>query len=224
MTSSEAPTWTILVPTIPRRDHLFRRLLDVLLPQLDAHEGRVRVRAWRNEGSPRLAEIRDQLLAEADTEYVSFVDDDDLVPAYFVKRIVEALDSRPDKVGFKLEYFRDGEFCEVVEHRLERYKWGRDELGQLYRDLTHLDPIRADLARLGQFARAKPGRAEDRIWVKQVRTHLRTEVHIDEVMYHYYWVPEDSAWNRVGGALGAGPAVLADPEHPLFSWHPASIR
>lgn len=223
MTSPAAPTWTILVPTIPRRDHLFRRLLDVLLPQLDAYEGRVRVRAWRNEGSPRLAEIRDQLLAEADTEYVSFVDDDDLVPAYFVKRIVEALDSRPDKVGFKLEYFRDGEFCEVVEHRLERYKWGRDELGQLYRDLTHLDPVRTELARLGQFARAKPGRAEDRIWVKQVRAHLRTEVHIDEIMYHYYWVPEDSAWNRPGGALGARPAVLAEVVHPYFAWHPLSV-
>jgi hypothetical protein len=223
LSSVDSPTWTILIPTIPKRGHLLRRLLDGLLPQLDEHEGRVKVVAWLNRGEPRLAEIRDRMIREADTDYVSFVDDDDLVPEFFVKRIVEALDQRPDKVGFKLEYFRDGIPQEIVEHRLEWRRWGRSDHGQLFRDVTHLDPIRAEIARAGRFARAKPGRAEDRIWVKQIRAFLATEVFIDEVMYFYLWYPDESAWNREDGPVGGAPPGLAPIEHPYFRWHPLSV-
>jgi hypothetical protein len=215
------PTWAILIPTIPQRSENFERLLGVLLPQLDEHEGRVRVLAWRNRGDPRLGEIRDALMASAGTEYVSFVDDDDLVPDYYVAEIVKALAGRPDHVGFKLEYCPAGGPSEVVEHSLVWPKWGRSREGVLYRNFTHVDPVRTELALKGQFAVARPRRAEDRVWVKQVTPYLSSEAYIDRIMYHYLWSPHTSSWQNPA-ALAAASAPRIEPGHPHFSWHPLS--
>jgi hypothetical protein len=220
----DAPTWTILVPTIPVREPLFLRLMDRLLPQLDEHGGRVRVLAWRNAGRPRLAEIRDAMVAGAGSEYVSFVDDDDLVPDYYVSEIVRAIAGRPDHVGFQLEYttHHGGKQVghEIVDHSVRHGRWHRNVEGRLVRDLTHIDPIRRDIALRGRFAAAKRGRAEDTVWVKQVRGHVHSEEYINKIMYHYIWSHEGSSWG-MGKRVAPGGA-RPDVVHPDFSWHPLS--
>lgn len=239
-----APIWTILVPTIPRRAALFARLMDRLLPQLDDYEGRVRVVAWLNEGTPRLAEIRDALVdhaAASGSEYVSFIDDDDLVPDYYVDTVAEAIDAtgRPDHVGFLVDYWKDGVQQGTVDHSLRWPRWGArvrretDPPGGklvLYRDFTHIDPIRTELARAASFASAGPHVAEDRAWCRGVRLHVHdrgrpmTEVYIPKVMYHYFWTPAESAWDGPGKQLGGQiirPAVTYN--HPYFTWHPESL-
>lgn len=203
------------------------RLMDRVLPQLDEHEGRVRVLAWRNAGRPSLGELRDGMIAYADaSEYVSFIDDDDLVPDYYVAEVVKAIAGRPDHVGFQLEYTTEqgGEQVgrEIVDHSLRHGRWHRNCEGQLVRDFTHIDPIRREIALNGQFARAKRGRAEDRMWVKQVRGWLRTEAYIDKIMYHYLWSHEGSSWGpdrKVARAEGPRPEI----EHRYFEWHPSSV-
>lgn len=220
---TDAPTWTILIPTLGQREHLLMRLLGVLLPQLDEHEGRVTVLAYRNNGNPPIGDVRDALLAAAGGDYVSFIDDDDLVPEYYVAEVVNALATRPDHVGFKIEYTTNGEHGEIVDHSLRWGKWGRTEDGQLYRDLTHIDPIRADIARRGSFFVPRAGRAEDRVWVKQVRPHVRhgVEVYLDKIMYFYLWREDTSAWQRPQDIR----QIEGRPEigHPHFAWHPASV-
>lgn len=218
----EEPTWSILIPTISQRDALFRRLLDVLLPQLDAHDGRVRVLAWWNNGTPGLPHIRQELVEAAGTDYVSFVDDDDLVEPDFVDQVAAALASRPDHVGFRVAYHVDGELREVCDHSLRHGRWRRDRQLGLIRDVTHLDPVRRDLALRADFRRTRPGFAEDRVWVAQVRRHLRTESYVDRVLYHYLYSPEGSAWQHPSRlrATGTRPVV----EHPYFAWHPEADR
>lgn len=220
----DRPTWTILIPTIPQRDATFRRLLTGLLPQLDEHGGRVKVLAWRNLGDPALAPLRDAMVDAAGSEYVSFIDDDDLVPDYYVAEIVRALDERPDHVGFLLEYTTDADGHkgrEIVEHSLKWPKWGRSAEGVLYRDFTHLDPIRTEWAQRGRFGVARPRRAEDRVWVKQVRPYLSTEVFIDKIMYHYLWSHAGSSWQNPAALAPGG--IRPEPGHPSFSWHERSI-
>jgi len=215
-------TWSILIPTIGQRADSFARLMDVLLPQLDPYAGRVRVLAWWNNGDPPLGDIRQALVETAGTDYVCFVDDDDLVPDYYVAEVVRALESRPDHVGFQVGYHVDGVLREVVDHSLRHRRWYRDA-GGLYRDLTHLDPLRTDLALRGDFRRRmRRGRAEDRPWVKQVRPHVATEEYIDKVMYHYLWSEAGSAWqnpDRIRQGF-----TRPDVDHPHFTWHPESSR
>jgi glycosyltransferase involved in cell wall biosynthesis len=211
------PTWTILVPTLGQRADLFARLLTVLLPQLDDHGGRVRLLCWWSHGYPSIGVIRDRMLAHARSEYVSFVDDDDLVPDYYVAEVVAALQSRPDHVGFKVEYSRDGVVREVIDHSLRYRRWGRNRRG-LFRDVTHIDPVRLDVARRGRFAVVHPGQAEDHAWVDQVRRFMRTEEYVDKVMYHYLWSSQVSAWQRPDLIRPVGVRPVFD--HPLFAWHP----
>lgn len=216
-----APTWAILIPTIGQRESLFLRLLDVLLPQLDAYAGQVRVVAWRNDGHPRLAELRDAMIGSADAEYVSFIDDDDLVSHRYVKAIADALHDRPDHVGFRLEYCVDGEPKEIVDHSLRHHRWHRNVDGTLVRDFTHVDPVRREHAIRGRFATAKLGRAEDRVWVKQVRPWLRTEAYVDDVLYRYLWSQSTSSWQRPERLVPSSrprPAI----DHPYFAWHERS--
>jgi hypothetical protein len=221
---AERPLWTILVPTIGAREHLFRRLLDVLLPQLDAHGGAVQVLAWRNAGERPLGDLRDDLLASTPAEYVSFVDDDDLVSEDYVEQIARVLGGPvpPDHVGFKLEYHENGTMREVVDHSLRHRRWHRNADGHLVRDFTHVDPIRRDLALRGRFGIVRPGRAEDRAWVKQVRPHLRTEAYVDRILYRYLWSQSTSSWQRperVAPPMTPLPVV----ESPHFAWHRESV-
>lgn len=218
----EPPTWSILIPTIGQRAELFARLLDVLLPQLEPHGGRVRVLAWWNNGQPSLPDIRQQLVLDAGTEYVSFVDDDDLVVPDYVDAIVEALATRPDHVGFQVAYHVDGELRETCDHSLKHRRWYRDPVKGLLRDVTHLDPIRHSLAIRANFRRARRGHAEDRTWVEQVRRRLRTEVYIPRVLYHYLYSPAASAWREPDRIqqVGERPEVV----HPHFAWHEGSSR
>jgi hypothetical protein len=243
-TAEPPPSWAILVPTIPRRAESFRRLMDRLLPQVTEHAdgyGSPAVIAWLNEGHRLgLGAIRDEMLRYADLcgfEYVSFVDDDDMVPDYYVSEIQAALRLRPDHVGFPIEYWKDGKLRQArVEHSLKWKQWGtyRTARGHadLVRDFTHIDPIRTELARRGSFMTLGPHQPEDRRWVREVRPHLAsgTEVFIDRIMYHYYWSPAESAWDAPGkvkasdGTAGSR-EVLATRSitSPHLFWHPESL-
>ncbi len=197
-------TWLICVPTVPARRAVFERLMAALLPQTERHRGNVKVMGWLNVGTPRLAEIRDRMIEYADAqafEYVSFIDDDDMVPAHFVMEAVMAIEQhRPDHVGFWVEYFRDGIFQGDVEHSLNWRRWatlamppkphrGGERVWpptwrhrrawerfprdyRLVRDFTHIDSLRTEIARWGRFADARPYAAEDRVWCRSLRERL----------------------------------------------------
>lgn len=217
-------TWTILVPTVAPRAEKFERLLGILLPQLDAYSGRVRVLGYLNHGVPPLGTIRDRLLAAADSDYTSFVDDDDTVDEDFVGQVMMRIDMiRPDHVGFLVEIISNDVHEQFVEHSLKWWKWGRTVGDQLFRDFTHIDPIRRDIALRGSFV-VKPGRAEDREWVKQVRPHLTygSEAYIPHVMYHYRYSPAGSMWTKRALLDGIPQGERKPVEHPYFSWHPDS--
>jgi hypothetical protein len=221
------PTWTILVPTLGERRPLFERLMRGLLPQLDPFEGRVNVVAWWNNGVPRLPEIRQAMVFGARSEYVSFVDDDDLVPDYFVTEVVSALAERPDYVGWQVQCYSDGHPTAVSYHSLRHGRW-RNDGPRYFRDISHLNPIRRDLALLADFRRTKPGRPEDRAWVDQIRQtgKVRQEVMIDRIMYHYLYSTSRQAGT---GSRWRNPKMIRPggrPAHfdsPHFSYFPGSV-
>lgn len=253
-------TWLICIPTVPARAEKLQRLLSLLMPQTDAAGGRVKVMGWLNTGAPRLAEIRDAMVAYADEqayEYVNFIDDDDLVSAGYVDAMLDAMNRhRPDHVGFWVEYFKNGVFEGDVEHSLKWPRWAtlrcqdvavRAAEGELsparlahmhsgmefpkpvrfVRDFTHIDPIRTEIARWGRFADARPHAPEDRAWCRSLRDRLAghlgsTEVMVDRVLYHYFWVPDGSVWDHASkdrGTFVSRPAF----DHPNFFWHKESL-
>jgi hypothetical protein len=213
-----APSWSILIPTLGERRPLFERLLAGLLPQLGQYGGRVRVVAWHNDGSPSLPKIRQRMVETAETDYVSFIDDDDLVSPYYVREIVQALETRPDYVGFQVQCYSDGAPTAVAYHSLEFRRW-RNLPGRYERDISHINPVLTRLARKADFTQGGPRRAEDRVWADQMRARrlLRTQVVIPRILYHYLYAPGGSRWQVPHTIQPGGRATV---NNPYFSWSP----
>lgn len=210
------PVWTILVPTLGERRPLFERLMAGLLPQVEAAAGRVLVRGWHNDGRPSLPEIRQAMVAEVTTPYLSFVDDDDLVSPHYVDRVMAALETGPDYVGFQVQCYSDGAPIAVAYHSLEFTEW-RNLTGRFERDISHINPIRTVHARRANFARTRSGGAEDRAWAAQLRRSrvLKTQVLVPHILYHYLFTSAGTRWQKPRAIVPGERSALSSP---YFTW------
>jgi hypothetical protein len=217
------PTWDILVPTLGERRALFERLMAGLLPQLNPYAGRVRVVGWFNNGSPSLPKIRQRMVETSPADYVSFVDDDDLVSPYYVDEVTGVLEARPDYVGFQVQCYSDGAPTAVAHHSLEFNRW-RNMPGRYERDISHINPIKTRLARRARFDQVGAGRAEDRAWAGQLRRArvLKTQAFIPRIMYHYLFSTsrEPGLGTRWQTDHTITPGERATVAHPFFTWSP----
>lgn len=217
-----APTWSILVPTLGERASLFGRLMSGLLSQTEPYGGRVQVIGRFNNGTPSLPKIRQAMVLSAATEYLSFVDDDDVVSPDYVDRIVAALEQNPDYVGFQVQCYSNGHPIAVAYHSLEHRRW-RNLEGRFERDISHINPIRTRLARRADFSVTRSGGAEDRAWADQLRRAkvLQRQVVVDRILYHYLQVtPEHRTGSRWKDPRLIRPGARPVIDHPNFTWSP----
>lgn len=220
----DEPTWTVLVATLQRRGDRFAVLRDELLRQTEPYGGRVRVCALWNRGQRPLSQVRQALVEYVTSDYVSFVDDDDEVPGYFVEKVVEQLESWPDQVGWRMQCVQDGVALKPTYHSLGYGCWYEDDAGY-YRDVSHLNPVRLKLALQCDFRHGDP--PEDVSWVSQMRRLVRTErcVPSSWIMYYYRASSADSTWRPGSVAPPTAEELAAEPPyvaHPNFFYHPLS--
>ena len=177
----------MLVCSIVHRTNQLANLLAALAPQIVPGVG---VRVFRDNLETGYGEKCQALLDSSTADYVSFVDDDDMVAPDFVARVLDALAGSPDYVGFRVLYTVDGLFRLPVIHSLRFPDWINTP-DELQRDLVHFNPIRRDLALLGEW---EGGMGADFRWATQVRAtgRVRDEAFIDAEMYRYQHVTADS--------------------------------
>lgn len=216
------PDWTILIATLGQRQERFKRLLSHLLPQVENANGRVNVLAYWNNGERPLAEVRQALVEEADGTFVSFIDDDDLVVATYVQRILPLLQQPINYVGFRLQCYVDGAPLKPTYHSLRYTQWYDDARGY-YRDISHLNPIRREIALQADFRRTEP--PEDVAWADQLRGRITKELFVDDVMYQYYSSSVDTTW-RPGTVQRprVGQYFRLTVDSPYFRYHPESAE
>lgn len=180
----------ILVLSNPNRFQFLSQLRSVLEPQCFGKDARMTVRIF--DSSLSLGANREAMRQASEGEYIAFVDDDDLVASDYVDRILEALETNPDYVGFKVKMLIQGRQGPMAIHSLRfgkwssNYGWKKNPDLLLERDISHLNPIRRDLA----LAIPMEGeRGEDDRWAKAMSALgiVKTESFIDAVMYHYLW-------------------------------------
>jgi hypothetical protein len=180
-----AVKWEILILTMPSRYEFLRHLMMCLAPQC-AGNPIVSIRIRTCDPKYTLGENREMLRRASEAHYVSFCDDDDLVSTDYISSVLPPLLDGVDYVGFNVQCYIDGEPLEKVTRHSLRYEgWYEDETGY-YRDISHINPIRRDLALLESM---EGGHGEDVRWADRMRARgvLKTERYIDRVLYHYYF-------------------------------------
>lgn len=218
------PRWTILICTLSSRSDRFVHLMQHLLPQVDRAEGWVTVSALWNNGEQSLRGMRQDLVENAQSAYVNFVDDDDELPSYYVEKVLPLLDGDTHYIGWRMQCIYDGTWLKPTYHSLQYSTWWDDPAG-FYRDISHLNPIRRDLAlKYGNY-RTTTGRhgTEDANWTVQMRGHVESEKYIPDCMYYYHARSDGAA---AGHRESIEPGTFERPiiVSPYFSYHPHSSQ
>ena len=211
------PTLDILIASVYARHHLLVRLLDHLAPQLAPYMGNVRILIDRDDAVMPVGMKRNRLLMAATAEYVCAIDDDDWVDGDYVGRVMEALVSRPHVVGFRLRYLVDGNEQKPAIHSITNEAWSETDTCYL-RNLSHLNPLRRDLALLG--LPFQPGFGEDKAWADRVMAtgRVKSEVFVDGAPVYEY------RYSTTGSLFAGGPRhVGAEPTLPAYT-HVRDIR
>lgn len=178
----------ILIPTLNESWNItmLRRLTNILNPQVDRYHGQVELVFNDAPRSVVIGEKRNQMIANSDSEYFSFIDDDDYVSVHYVDSIMRALESNPDVVTFNGWY---------VENNHNR-KHFEIKLGHPYKDLpdkflrwpNHITVMKREAVKNVKFPPIKNG--EDYIWSKEIadRQLLKTSVHVEQDLYTYDFI------------------------------------
>lgn len=181
------PKLSVLIATLGRRYQQLDDILNVLLPQVKKFKNQIEVIVYVNNGKLSIGEYRQTLLETAKGDYICFVDDDDDVPDFYCEEIINAMGK--DYIGFNVKFFSDGQQRPPVYHSLKYDRWSQDANG-FYRNITHLNPVRRELALKGTFH--SRGGGEDETWATQIKPFVKTENYINKDMYFYYHNPKDS--------------------------------
>lgn len=220
---------SICIATNTYREAELKRLMAVLEPQLTPE---VEVLIFFNNFEYSLGYLRQCLLQEAGGEYICHIDDDDMIPDDYVATILPLLDG-VDYIGFKVEFTDNGREMKPVYHSLKYTHWYDDEDGY-YRGVTHLNPLRTELARTVDFP-VERLTGEDEKWSNQIKA--KTEHFIDRPMYYYWHLADNSvaytlAGQEVTDAVGSHAYITRPHDTPhrtkfkskQIRYHPNSTK
>lgn len=183
---------SILVPTTYQRAPIWATLKNELayqIKQIGAEDDVEILEALDHMGESTTGKKRNLLVGLAKGEYIVFVDDDDEVSFDYVSEILNALQSKPDAVGFRGWMTTDGSnrvdwtiskdlpYCATFVNGVEEY----------LRFTNHLTPIRKDIAIQVGFPDITHG--EDYAYAESLHLLglIKTEVFINKFLYHYVY-------------------------------------
>jgi len=135
---------------------------------------------------------RQNLIEKSKADYVVFVDDDDMIPYYYVQKIIEAIKTTtkpfayypPDCIGFKIEC--KGTVGKTASASNKWDDWANNVGGFDYvRTIYHKNPVKREIALQIGYKDMRFG--EDYDYSKRLKESglLKEEVFIDEIMYEY---------------------------------------
>ena len=225
MSNAQWPVkWNILIATLGEREERFKRLMDILLPQVDDYEGQIRVLAYWDNGESQLDIIRQKLVEESCGEYINFIDDDDLIPKYYCDEVFKRLDG-VDYIGWRMQLYYNGEKMKPTYHSLKYDRWSEDDDGW-YRNISHLNPIKREIAIKASFITTDDESGvptpEDHTWAGRVAPLVKTEHYIKKCMYEYLHTTEDSLWRKK--PRSPNPHKRPEFDSPYFSYHPENLK
>lgn len=179
---------SILICTIPSRTASFGRLITELRSQMLIYAPAVGIISNASTDLS-IGAKRNWLLEKAESEYLCFIDDDDMISRDYIDLLMKAADSGKDCASLKGNYYFNGNFDAIFEHSIKYKKWETVDAQIKYlRYPNHLNLIKTSIAKQFEFSPVNHG--EDHDWSTRIHQSglLKTEHYIDHVIYNYYKV------------------------------------
>jgi cellulose synthase/poly-beta-1,6-N-acetylglucosamine synthase-like glycosyltransferase len=173
---------SILIPSLEERKPKLEQLKAELASQIGKRN--VEVLSLSDNRQMTIGQKRNMLLTQSTGEYVSFVDDDDMVSPDYIEKVLNALTKNPDCSSLTGEIvFSDG-YSRPFIHSLRYTQWIDDHEGKVYyRPPNHLNAVRRAIAVQVGFPPWNSG--EDRSFSMGIRHFLKKEEWIEGVIYNY---------------------------------------
>lgn len=156
---------SILIPTVPSRKQSYTELIGMLEAQATDD---VQIIGLYDNKHWSVGTKRNKLLDMAEGEYITYIDDDDVVYDDYIKDILEAMKGEPDLITFDVFYTSDRGHDFVCE-----YKDGQRPAHVHVWKRQNFKP----------FVEINTG--EDVGWVKDNLENVKVTHHICKVLYHY---------------------------------------
>src|SRR3954466_12769078 len=117
---------TILIPTLPARKHFLERLEATLAYQSLENNACVRQHT-NNDTAIDIGTKRNRMMAEVETEYMAFFDDDDMPGPNYIKHLMEGIAKGVDCCSLTGIYTRDGKEPKKFIHSIQYTEMWEDE-------------------------------------------------------------------------------------------------
>ena len=177
----------IAIPSLEARSKMLAEVTESLEKQIGAIQAKdqIEILALVDNGQNNIGKKRNACIKfalENEFEYICFVDDDDTVSDDYLLEIYKHLFSGVDGIGFKGEITFDGKNPALFIHSNDVEKWHEKD-GVYYRSLNHLNPVRTLIANRCKFPEIPRG--EDHQYSNRLKSHIKTAVFIDKILYYY---------------------------------------
>ena len=182
---------SILIPTVIGREDKLAKLMSAIEPQLTSE---VQVYTLCDNKEMTIGDKRTALYKQAGGLFSVQIDDDDMIPDYYVEEVLKRIDTFPevDCIGY-IERCKWGGSRETFSDFSLRYsEWKEQKNNNEFahvRTPFHKTPIRTDIAVQVPFEPIRWG--EDHKWSIAINPLLKTEVYIPKVMYIYQYEHEN---------------------------------
>lgn len=172
---------SILICTIPERINKF----NTLFKKLNLQSFNLSVEVLYDD-SPRKTKTiggkRNDLIGRSVGEYIVFIDDDDDVSDDYTYMILDAIEKKPDCIGFQIECDIEGKKCLAASSI--RYDWKENVEGYKYvRSIYHKTPVKREISLKCMFPDKSFG--EDYEYSMRLKQYLKSEIFIPKVLYYY---------------------------------------
>lgn len=174
---------SILIPTVHEREELLNTLVNSLTAQATGLP--VEIIHLSDNKEISIGEKRKQLYNKASGLYSVQVDDDDMLASTYIVDVLDAIDTKPDCVGY-LEEINCNETKKIACHSNRFSDWGTNQDGYDYvRTIFFKDVINTEIARKTGVRDIRFG--EDHDFAKRLKLSglLQREFFIDKTMYFY---------------------------------------
>lgn len=183
---------SILITTLPVRSEKLQFLINSIKKQIKGRK--VEIIYLGDDKTKSVGAKRNDLLSISRGEYITFVDDDDMVSNEYLDEIFRAMESKPDVIAFHVQRFLNGEKQKVMIYDNVTLRPRMAPNATHYKlCCNHLCVWRKSIIKV-RFPDKSLG--EDHDWAMDMINHYKTFHTIDKVLYNYYYSTTESETHR----------------------------